>query len=104
MDALADSQVTVEVVYATASLQRQQVLSVAVGTTVRDVAVQSDLARYFTSLDLATCPLGVWGQAVDDQQLVADGDRVELYRPLQQDPREARMRLASEGKTMGGAS
>jgi putative ubiquitin-RnfH superfamily antitoxin RatB of RatAB toxin-antitoxin module len=34
-----------------------------------------------------------------DREL-ADGDRVELYRPLRIDPREARRQLASLGRTM----
>ncbi|MDH3334917.1 MAG: RnfH family protein [Gammaproteobacteria bacterium] len=33
---------------------------------------------------------GLWGQPVDRDRLVKDGDRVELFRPLEMDPREAR--------------
>jgi putative ubiquitin-RnfH superfamily antitoxin RatB of RatAB toxin-antitoxin module len=35
--------------------------------------------------------------------VLSAGDRVEIYRPLQMDPREARRRLAALGQTMGKA-
>jgi putative ubiquitin-RnfH superfamily antitoxin RatB of RatAB toxin-antitoxin module len=38
---------------------------------------------------------GVWGKRVERSYVVRDGDRVELYRPLENEPREAR-RLKAE--------
>ena len=61
----------------------------------------SGIAREFPSLDLDDCKLGIWGQVVADDAVLAHGDRVEIYRPLVNDPRQARMRLAAEGQTMG---
>ncbi len=43
---------------------------------------------------------GIWGKPVKPTQRLRDGDRVELYRPLLIDPREARRRLAHAGQTM----
>jgi hypothetical protein len=37
-----------------------------------------------------TAPVGVYGEIRDRQDVPADGDRIELYRPLQSDPRERR--------------
>ena len=34
--------------------------------------------------------LGVWGKLCNEQRLLRDGDRVELYRPLRVDPMDAR--------------
>ncbi len=39
-------------------------------------------------------PVGVWGRRVALDARLADGDRVELYRPLCVDPKEARRRRA----------
>ena len=47
--------------------------------------------------------LGVWGVAVDQNYRLSPGDRVEISRPLQADPREMRRELISDGRVMGGA-
>lgn len=40
---------------------------------------------------------GIFGREADPETALEAGDRVELYRPLQRDPREARRLLASQG-------
>jgi putative ubiquitin-RnfH superfamily antitoxin RatB of RatAB toxin-antitoxin module len=45
----------------------------------------------------------VFGKQVQDSYVLKSGDRLEIYRPLINDPRETRRRLAAEGKTMGSA-
>ena len=37
-----------------------------------------------------TAPVGIYGQIRGRQDIPADGDRIELYRPLHSDPRERR--------------
>jgi uncharacterized protein len=37
-----------------------------------------------------TAPVGIFGELCDRQTVPADGDRIEIYRPLQSDPRERR--------------
>jgi uncharacterized protein len=37
-----------------------------------------------------TAPVGIFGELCDRQAIPGDGDRIELYRPLQSDPRERR--------------
>ena len=51
--------------------------------------------------DLTT---GVWGRMVGRSRPLRPGDRVELYRPLAMDPREARRRYAESGATMSAPS
>ena len=51
---------------------------------------------------MSDCPLGIFGRVVADGQSVHAGDRVEIYRPLINEPREARRALAAKGDTMGG--
>ena len=48
----------------------------------------AELAKYGADLDRLQA--GVWGRPVDRSHVLIDGDRVELYRPLAMDPREAR--------------
>lgn len=37
-----------------------------------------------------TAPVGIFGEVCDREAVPADGDRIEIYRPLQSDPRERR--------------
>ncbi|MEO1034684.1 MAG: RnfH family protein [Pseudomonadota bacterium] len=87
-----EALIDVEVAYATPDRQKVIALCVPIGTTARAAARLSQMNRYFPDLELGQVPLGVWGRVVaDDARLVA-GDRVELYRTLQANPREQRRR------------
>ncbi|HVP86672.1 MAG TPA: RnfH family protein, partial [Casimicrobiaceae bacterium] len=44
--------------------------------------------------DLARCPVGIFGRRVERGRILSDGDRVEIYRPLVAEPRDARRRRA----------
>ncbi len=83
--------------------QRQQVVSVALraGTTAREVVLASGLQTKFPELDFEHAPLAVFGRLVEDDYPVQPGDRVEICRPLQRDPRDARRELAAKGLTIG---
>ncbi|MGB0867124.1 MAG: RnfH family protein [Granulosicoccaceae bacterium] len=87
----------VEVAYATPQQQRIVELDVVAGCTARQAALQSALDQHFESLSLADNPLGIFGKRASDDQVLQEGDRVELYRPLLIDPKEAR-RLRAEKK------
>ena len=90
--------IAVEVVYATASKQKLLRLSVPYGTTMREAAERSGIASMFPELDLVTVPMGIYGKAVPkpDQRVLEDGERVEIYRPLIADPKEARKQRAAK--------
>ena len=80
----------VEIVFALPSRQLLEQLHVADGATVADVILASRIAVEFPGHDLDDLQAGIWGQPVDRTHPVKEGDRVELFRPLQMDPREAR--------------
>lgn len=88
----------VEVVYALADKQKLLRLQVPAGTTVREAAERSGMAAYFPELDLATCPLGIFGKAVSKprERVLEEGERVEIYRPLLADPKEVRKQRAAK--------
>jgi hypothetical protein len=91
----------VEVVYALPEQQRLVRLTVPVGTSARQALKLSGLAEIFPRLDVEQCPVGVFGREVDSDFVLRDGDRVEVYRPLLNDPRERRRTLARRGQSMG---
>ena len=86
---MADN-LTVEVVFALADQQVLVSVRLASGATVGDAIEQSGLVQRFENEQLDALPTGIWGRPVERSQPVSDGDRVEIYRPLEMDPREAR--------------
>ena len=92
----------IEVVYATPERQWLIGLELPASATVDD-AVHAALSAELPASDWRQLPVGIWGRLVERSQPLKEGDRVELYRPLQRDPREARRHLAAEGKSMNSA-
>jgi uncharacterized protein len=65
-------------------------LSMPVGATVADAVHASGLMQRHPMLALASLRIGVWGKLRQPADALRDHDRVELYRPLTVDPKEAR--------------
>ncbi len=85
-------------VYAGVDRQVLRVFSVPEGTNVRAALEASGIAAEFPQLDLATCPVGIFGKVVadPDRQVVQAADRLEIYRPLLADPKEIRRLRAAK--------
>jgi hypothetical protein len=90
--------VEIEVVYAAADRQVLLVVKVPFGTSLREAIRVSGVAMHFPEVDLADCPLGIFGAVVADADVraVRAGDRVEIYRPLLADPKEVRRLRAAK--------
>ncbi len=84
---------------------RQELISLAVDadTTVETAISLSAIGDKFPEEDLSSYQTGVWGKLVDRNHPLQDGDRLELYRPLLMNPRDARRQLALSGGSMGKA-
>lgn len=91
----------VEVAYALPQRQMIVALEVPAGTTVAEAAARSGIAGHFDGIDLAAADYGIFGTRAKADQPLRNGDRVEIYRPLEADPKEVRRQLAKLGKTMG---
>ena len=61
-----------------------------------DAASQHDEMR---TLIESAASVGVWGKVIAPSHSLRDRDRVELYRPLKADPKEARRQRADKPKT-----
>src|SRR5256885_12607653 len=79
----------VEVVCALPGREDSARVAVQSGATVRDVLAKSGL------LHLVRGKVGIFGKVVPEDTPVADGDRVEIYRPSAVDPTEARRSRAA---------
>ena len=86
----------IEIVYGLVDRQVLKGMTVAEGTTVREAALQSGLEVEFLELDLQQAPLGIFGKVVKDETVLRDGDRIEVYRLLLIDPKEARRKRAGQ--------
>ena len=80
----------VEVVFALAERQELLVVELPAGATVAAAIEKSGLARLFPDTEFDTLQAGVWGKPAARDHVVKEGDRVEIYRPLEMDPRDAR--------------
>lgn len=86
----SNHKITVEVAYATSKVQRIIVIQVDEGCTIQDAIDHSGMLEIFPEINLAKQKVGIFSQ----QKLLTDrlrhNDRVEIYRPLIIDPKEAR--------------
>lgn len=89
---------SIEIIYsplAPAPLFRETI-SLVPGMTVRAALSASTLYSQYPEAQTAT--MGIFSQAVTLDALLKEGDRLELYRPLQRDPKDKRRLLAKQQK------
>lgn len=94
----ASNTINVEVAYALPEKQVIIPVNVDAGTTIGGAIVQSGIMLEFPELDVEHSAVGIFGKAAPMTKVLADGDRVEIYRPLKADPKEVRRKRAAEGK------
>ena len=105
MSEAAMPSVLVEVAYALPDKQKIVALEVPEGTTAKQAVEMSRIAAVFPDDDIASAPLGIFGQALGgkgfppaEAYVLRAGDRVEIYRPLIADPKEVRRRRADDAR------
>jgi len=89
--------IQVEVAYALADQQWLLNIEVPSGSTVKAVIQQSGLLRHWSEQDWDNLSVGIFSRRCRPDTPVQHGDRVEIYRPLQIDPKERRRRRAVQG-------
>jgi len=89
---MPNDALNIEVCYASDELQFLQVLQVPVGTTIEQAIALSDLAQRLPQLDLQALQVGVYAKKKTLDTALREHDRIELYRPLIADPKQARRR------------
>jgi putative ubiquitin-RnfH superfamily antitoxin RatB of RatAB toxin-antitoxin module len=94
-DAGSAGKIGVQVCYATPTLELLLELQVATGTTLEQAIAQSGLLQQVPQIDLATAPVGIYAKKKPLDTVLRAHDRIEVYRPLIADPKEARRRRAS---------
>ena len=90
--------IAVEVVYAPPDERVSISLAVPWGTTAREAIILSGLPARRPEIDAAASKVGIFGRVVANDTVLGDGDRVEIYRPLVADPKQARRRRAARDR------
>lgn len=91
---MAEATIEVQVCYALPDSSFLRSLSVPAGTTIEQAVAQSGLLQAIPGIDLAINMVGIHGKRKPLDTVLREHDRVEVYRPLQADPKEARRRRA----------
>lgn len=84
----------VEVVLAMPDLQELISIQVDEGTSLGKAIEQSGILDRFKNFELDPARVGIFGNKAAIDQVLRDGDRVEIYRPLIADPKESRRQRA----------
>jgi uncharacterized protein len=85
----------VEVVYALPAVVDTVSVTVAAGATLRDAVLASGMLERHPEISLERDAFGIFGKRAALDTRLSPGDRVEVYRPLAIDPKEARRRRAA---------
>lgn len=108
----ADAQtIAVEVAFALPHEQRIISLHVLPGTSALEAVHQSGILAALPLLDIETAVLGIFSRILDgkssplpEDYMLQAGDRVEIYRPLQLDPKQVRLLRAAKAKKARAAA
>jgi putative ubiquitin-RnfH superfamily antitoxin RatB of RatAB toxin-antitoxin module len=88
---MANADLHISVVFSPRAGEVDEVeLKMPEGATVADALSASGMQARHPSHDLGKMPVGLWGAFCERGDVLRDRDRVELYRPLLVDPKEAR--------------
>jgi hypothetical protein len=93
---MAEALIDVEVAYATPEQQMIVILKLPEGATVEQAIQASGLLKRFPEIEGTDLKAGIFGSVCKLDQPLRQTDRVEIYRPLIQDPKEARRQRAAK--------
>ena len=93
------NQINIEIAYALPERYYLKSFQVDEGITVQTAITQSGILSQFTEIDLSTNKIGIFSRPIKLTDVLKEGDRIEIYRPLLADPKEIRRKRAAEQAT-----
>lgn len=90
------NQVNIEIAYALPERYYLKSFQVDEGITVQTAIMQSGILSQFPEIDLSTNKIGIFSRPTKLTDVLKEGDRIEIYRPLLADPKEIRRKRAAE--------
>ncbi|MDX7993025.1 RnfH family protein [Xenorhabdus littoralis] len=92
------SEINIEVVYALPERQYLYNVKLPQGATVEQAIAASGLLTLRNDIDLTKNKIGIYSRPAKLTDVLEEGDRVEIYRPLVADPKEMRRKRAERAK------
>jgi uncharacterized protein len=96
--------INVEIVYAQAQRTIAKALAIAEGALIADALHLAAQDQDFREVDLANAAVGIYGKVASRDRPLREGDRIEIYRPLLEEPKLARRERASRKASKRGRS
>jgi putative ubiquitin-RnfH superfamily antitoxin RatB of RatAB toxin-antitoxin module len=96
--------IRIEIVYAEQQRSIVKSLEIEQGALIADALRLAALDEDFQGVDLANATVGIYGSVASRDRPLKEGDRVEIYRPLAEEPKLARRRRASRKASISGRS
>jgi len=90
-----EPSIAIELVYCSETRQHVLALTLRAGSTVGEAIEFSGLAATCPEIEASATRVGICGRIVPRDAVLQNGDRIEIYRPLLADPKQARHRRAS---------
>jgi putative ubiquitin-RnfH superfamily antitoxin RatB of RatAB toxin-antitoxin module len=88
--------IDIEVAYGTPAKQVVLLVRLGRGTSVEQAIRRSGVLQHFPEIDLARNAVAIFGNRVRLTDVVDEGDRLEIYRPLACDPKRVRHQRADK--------
>ena len=90
----------VEVAYALAEKQSLISLEVKEGSSLKEAIDASGILKQYRQIDLSKDRVGIFSKFATLDTVLREKDRVEIYRPLEADPKKVRKERAAQSKAM----
>lgn len=91
-------EIRIRICYAKPERQLLKEVTVAEGTNIEEALRRFGILSDLDGVDLATCRIGIYGKIKSLDAQLREGDRIEIYRPLLADPKDARRKRAQKTK------
>lgn len=95
---MVSEKIRIQIAYALPERYFLQDYTVDAGTIVQQAILQSGILEQFADIDLRSNQVGIFARPAKLNDVLQDGDRVEIYRPLSADPKEIRRKRAEQQK------
>ncbi|MDP8033452.1 RnfH family protein [Pasteurella atlantica] len=95
---MVSNKIRVEVLYAYPEHYFLKKIELKSPLTIEQVILQSGVLSKYPEIDLKVNKIGIFSRPAKLTDLVNDGDRIEIYRPLLADPKEIRRKRAEQQK------
>jgi putative ubiquitin-RnfH superfamily antitoxin RatB of RatAB toxin-antitoxin module len=94
--------IRIEIIHAQAQRSIVKALTMPPGALIADALKLAALQEDFQGVDLANATVGIFGQVASRDRPLKDGDRIEVYRALLEEPKLARRNRASHKASKSG--